>query len=139
MFFSPEPFYQLFLGAALGALLGAERSFVKKQAGLRTFALVGLGAALFSLIASHFPVGDATRILANIVLGIGFLGAGVIFLSGDKLIGATTASALWVTAGIGLAIGQAFYLEAFIATALALIILAILTRFEDVIRGDKNS
>jgi putative Mg2+ transporter-C (MgtC) family protein len=139
MHFSLESFYQLFLGAVLGALVGAERSFVKKQTGLRTFALVGLGATLFSLLASNFPLEGATRILANIVLGIGFLGAGVIFLSGDKLVGATTASALWVTAGIGLAVGQAFYTEAFITTALVLIILAVLTKFEDIIRGNKES
>jgi putative Mg2+ transporter-C (MgtC) family protein len=129
-----EIIYRLFLGSALGALIGVERSFFKKQAGLRTFALVGLGATLFSLIAAKFTPDSTTRILANIVLGIGFLGAGIIFYHEEKVVGATTAAALWATAAIGASVGQGFYLEAFVTTVLVLLILSILPFIEEKIR-----
>ncbi len=129
-----EIIYKLFLGGTLGALIGVERSFFKKQAGLRTFALVGLGATLFSLIAAKFAMDSTARILANIVLGIGFLGAGIIFYYEEKVVGATTAAALWVTAAIGASVGQGFYLEAFAATILVILILSILPFLEKKIR-----
>lgn len=129
-----EIIYRLILGATLGALIGVERSLFKKQAGMRTFALVSLGATLFSLSATYFSIDSGVRILANIVLGIGFLGAGLIFSKNEHIYGITTAAALWVTAGIGMAIGQGFYLEAFITTILVLIILAILPLIENKIR-----
>jgi len=131
-----EIIYRLFLGAALGALIGVERSFFKKQAGLRTFALVGLGATLFSLIATKFTPDSITRILANIVLGIGFLGAGIIFYHEEKIRGATTAAALWTTAAIGASVGQGFYLESFVTTILVILILALLPFIEIKIRKD---
>jgi len=129
-----EIIYRLILGTILGALIGIERSFFKKQAGMRTFALVSLGATLFSVSAIYFPTDAAARILANIVLGIGFLGAGLIFLKDEHIYGITTAAALWTTAGIGMAVGQGFYIEAFLTTILVLIILALLPFIEDKIR-----
>jgi len=129
-----EIIYKLFLGSILGALIGAERSFFKKQAGLRTFALVGLGATLFSLMATKFALDSASRILANIVLGIGFLGAGIIFYHEEKIVGATTAASLWTTAAIGAAVGQGFYLEAFTTTILVILILSIFPLIEERIR-----
>ena len=129
-----ETIYRLFLGATLGALIGVERSFFKKQAGLRTFSLVSLGATLVSLSATYFPIDSAARIIANIILGIGFLGSGLIFLKDEHLYGITTAAALWCTAAIGLAVGQGFYLEAFITTILVLIILSLLPYLEEKIK-----
>jgi len=129
-----EIIYRLFLGATLGALIGVERSFFKKQAGLRTFALVGLGATLFSISALYLGVEAGSRILANIVMGIGFLGAGLIFFKEEHIIGLTTAAALWCTAAIGLAVGQGFYIEAFSTTILVLIILSFLPYIEEKIR-----
>lgn len=131
-----EIIYRLILGAVLGAIIGAERSFFKKHAGLRTFALVSLGATLFSLIASYFPLDSSARILANIILGIGFLGSGVIFLKEEHIFGLTTAAALWTTAGIGLAVGQGYYLEAFIVTILVLFILALLPYLEEKLKNE---
>ncbi len=125
-----EPLYQLFLGAALGALIGVERSFFRKQAGMRTFALVGLGATLFSLIAAQLGIVQNEHLLANIVVGIGFIGAGIIFHQEEHLSGVTTASALWVTAAIGAAVGQRLYLDAFAVTLLAVLILAFLPAIE---------
>lgn len=131
-----EIIYRLILGVILGAIIGAERSFFKKQAGLRTFALVSLGATLFSLIASYFSPDSGARILANIILGIGFLGSGVIFLREEHIFGLTTAAALWTTAGIGLAVGQGYYLEAFTVTILVLLILSLLPYIEEKLKNE---
>ncbi len=131
-----EIIYRLILGTVLGAIIGVERSFFKKQAGLRTFALVSLGATLFSLIASYLPTDSSARILANIILGIGFLGSGLIFLKEEHIFGLTTAAALWTTAGVGLAVGQGFYLEAFTVTILILIILALLPYIEERLKNE---
>lgn len=130
-----EILYQLFLGAMLGGLIGIERSFFKRQAGLRTFALVGLGSALFSVLATHSGIDGASRILANIVMGIGFIGAGLIFYQEEKLTGVTTASALWITAAIGAAVGQGLYIESFFVTLLTIIVLAFLPALEKKIGG----
>ena len=133
-----EIIYRLFLGASLGALIGAERSFLKKYIGLRTFALVSLGATLFSIIATKFGIDPSSRILANIILGIGFLGGGIIFFEKERIWGATTAAALWVTAAIGAAVGQGFYLEAFVTTILVILVLSILPFIENKIRKDEQ-
>jgi putative Mg2+ transporter-C (MgtC) family protein len=131
-----EIVYRLLLAAMLGAFIGAERSFFKKQAGLRTFALVALGAALFSYLGGNLEPQNPSRVLANIVVGIGFLGAGLIFLHEEKVIGLTTAAALWVTTAIGSAIGLGYYFEGFWATILSLIILWALTYIERLIRKE---
>ena len=131
-----EIVYRLLLAAMLGAFIGAERSFFKKQAGLRTFALVALGAALFSYLGSTLEPQNPSRVLANIVVGIGFLGAGLIFLHEEKVIGLTTAAALWVTTAIGSAIGLGYYFEGFWVTILSLIILWALTYIERLIRKE---
>lgn len=125
-----EIIYRLILGTAIGAIIGAERSFFHKQAGLRTFSLVCLGSTLFSIISIHFPIDSGLRILANIVLGIGFLGGGLIYFYQEKLQGVTTAAALWVTAALGTAIGLGFYLEVFVTTFLIIIILSVLPYLE---------
>ncbi len=133
-----EIFYRLFLAAILGGIIGAERSFFRKQAGLRTFALVALGAALFAYLGSIIESTSPSRVLANLVVGIGFLGAGLIFLHQEKIIGLTTAAALWVTTAVGASIGLGYYFEGLWATVLALIILTIATYIENLIRKDGN-
>lgn len=135
---STEIIYRLFLAAMLGMLIGAERSLFKKQAGLRTFALVSLGAALFSYLGVSLEESNPTRVLANIVVGIGFLGAGLIFLDKERIIGLTTAAALWVTTAIGASIGVGFYLEGFLVSVLTVLILWCLTYVEKIIRGDDH-
>jgi putative Mg2+ transporter-C (MgtC) family protein len=111
------------LGLAVGlcSLIGLERSSRDEVAGLRTHALVGLGAALFTLVSAYGfaefttaagPRPDPTRIAAQIVSGIGFLGAGAIIRQGLNVRGVTTASSLWIVAAIGMAAGAGFYLGA---------------------------
>ena len=117
----------------LGLLVGAERSHVGKSAGMRTYALVSLGAALFIIISEMISAGylgsgmfgktslDPTRIASQLVVGIGFLGAGVIFVQRQILTGLTTAAGLWVVAGIGAACGYGLYFIAAYATFLTLV------------------
>jgi putative Mg2+ transporter-C (MgtC) family protein len=131
-----EIIYRLFFAAALGAFIGAERSFFKKQAGLRTFALVALASALFTYLGSSIEPQAPSRVLANIVVGIGFLGAGLIFLHEEKIVGLTTAAALWVTTAIGSAIGLGYYVEGIWVTVLSLIILCVFTYIERLIRKE---
>jgi putative Mg2+ transporter-C (MgtC) family protein len=131
-----EIIYRLFLAAALGAFIGVERSLFKKQAGLRTFALAALGAALFSYLGSVIEPQNPSRVLANIVVGVGFLGAGLIFLHEEKVIGLTTAAALWVTTSIGAAVGLGYYFEGFWVTILSLVILWALAYIEKLIRKE---
>jgi putative Mg2+ transporter-C (MgtC) family protein len=113
--------------AALGGAIGLERELDEKAAGLRTHMLVAVGSALFTLVGaygfSEFPRSsvDPTRIAAQVVTGIGFLGAGIIFRQGFTVRGLTTAASLWVVAAVGIATGAGFWKGAVIATGAALI------------------
>ena len=99
----------LIISAALGALIGLERELRGKDPSLRTFSLICLGSCMFGMISKHAAVGymnaDPGRIAAQIVSGIGFLGAGAIFRSKFGVSGLTTAAMMWVTAAIGLCVG----------------------------------
>ena len=133
--------YELFLRplAALlaGALVGLERSYHGRAAGLRTYALVCLGSALFVALAEQLArgpgggLGDSTRVIQGIVTGIGFLGAGVIVKEGLSVRGLTTAASIWVTSAVGVVIGAGYYLLGAGATALTLALLSILRSLED--------
>lgn len=123
---------RLVIAAILGGALGFERERAEKPAGLRTYILVSEGAALF--MVSSLLLGDLvarttgesydpSRIASTIVQGIGFLAAGVIFASGRRVRGLTTAAGIWVTAAIGLAAGAGFYVVATAATVIALVTL----------------
>ncbi|HYY02438.1 MAG TPA: MgtC/SapB family protein [Gaiellaceae bacterium] len=129
-----EALLRLALAAVLGGLIGVERELREREAGLRTHLLVSLGSALFtissaygfhSFLASGQSVvrADPTRIAAQIVTGIGFLGAGAIIRQGLSVRGLTTAATLWVVAAVGLAAGAGYYSAAVISTALVLIAL----------------
>jgi putative Mg2+ transporter-C (MgtC) family protein len=120
------------LAAVLGGAVGAEREYREREAGLRTHMLVSVGAALFTLISAYAwrdfefstPEGivfDPTRIAAQIVTGIGFLGAGAIIRQGLSVRGLTTAATLWVVAAIGMAAGAGYYSGAFITTVVVLV------------------
>jgi putative Mg2+ transporter-C (MgtC) family protein len=125
---------RLLLAATLAGFVGFERSVSQKRAGFRTHILVGLGAAAFTE-ASIYGFGPAlnepSRLAANIVVGIGFLGAGTIFRSGDTIFGLTTAASLWVVAAIGLLAGQGLGWLAVACTVLVWIVLRFLTTVED--------
>ncbi len=124
----------LFIAAVLGGLIGLEREAEHRPAGLRTYTLVSVGAALFTLLSIHaFPVEgprDTARIAAQIVSGIGFLGAGTVWRSQNQAHGLTTAAGLWVTAAIGMAAGAGYIVLAAISTVLVLFVLRVLLMFE---------
>jgi putative Mg2+ transporter-C (MgtC) family protein len=112
------------LSAILGALIGYEREYYHKAAGLRTHMLVCVGSALITLVSNFgFSQGDPTRIASSIITGIGFLGAGAIIIGKGNIKGLTTAATLWMVAGLGLAVGSGFYWGALMASALVIIIL----------------
>lgn len=116
---------RLVLAAALGSIIGLDREWNYKPAGLRTHVLVCMGATLFATTAIGIGSSDTdiARIAAGIVTGIGFLGAGTIFRENDKVRGLTTAADLWVLAAIGISTGIGQYLLAIASTILVLIIL----------------
>ena len=111
---------RLILALGLGAILGFERERVDKPAGLRTHILVSLGSCLFTILSlTAFPGSDPARIASYIVVGIGFIGAGTIIQTRERIIGITTAASLWIVASIGMATGAGLYLLAVTTTALA--------------------
>lgn len=113
------------VGMGLAAVLGIEREASGKAAGLRTYAMVGLGAAVFTVISMEgFEQADDSRVAAQIVSGIGFLGAGAIFRSGPLVKGLTTAAGLWAAAAVGMAAGAGQLLWAVVATILGIVVLA---------------
>ena len=125
-------------GAALlfGALIGLERSYHGRAAGIRTYALVSLGSALVVaavdlLAAQLVQTADVSRVIQGIVTGIGFLGAGVIVKEGFTVRGLTTAASIWVTAGVGVLAGMGNYLPAGAAALLTLITLSVLRNVEE--------
>ncbi len=125
---------QLVLATVLGALIGAEREYKRKGAGIRTYSLVALGSCLFAIIplelfnllglnsTANF---DPTRIIQAIATGIGFIGAGVIFRQKSGTMGLTTAAALWITSAIGVSVGFNLYILAIFTTLLSLFVLII--------------
>lgn len=127
---------RLVLAAFCGALVGFERKRRHKDAGIRTHVMVAVGAALFTIL-SEFAFYNADRIAANIVTGVGFLGAGVIFFRGRSVTGLTTAAGIWTVAGIGMACGSGMYALAMVATMLVVILQFLMHRLISV-RDAKN-
>jgi len=130
---------RVLIAGGLGALVGLDRELSDQPAGLRTHVLVSLGAALFTLTGAYGVRGfvgdpstpvDPTRVAAQVVTGIGFLGAGAIIRQGFSVRGLTTAAGLWVTAAIGTAVGLGFYTGAIATTASAVVALYALKRLE---------
>ncbi len=118
-----EMVLRLLLAAALGAVIGYQRERAGKQAGLRTHILISSGAALIALVSIYGfgSASDPARVAAGVVVGVGFLGAGVILhREGGIVAGLTTAATIWVMAGIGLAAGVGLYVVAAVATAIVL-------------------
>lgn len=131
---------QLILATFLGALIGLEREIKRKEAGLQTYSLIALGTSLFTIISfelfNFFLVKsgisfDPSRIIQAIAIGIGFIGAGVIFRQSSGIVGLTTAAGLWTTAAIGIATGAKLYFLAIFTTFLVLLILAGFGRLEE--------
>jgi putative Mg2+ transporter-C (MgtC) family protein len=125
---------RLLLAAALGAIIGLEREWNQKAAGLRTNTLIALGSALFTLMSVELAPpnssADPTRIASQIVTGIGFLGGGAILRTGGSVKGLTTAATIWVNAAIGVAAGTGRFRIAAIAALTTLIVLRLLLPVE---------
>lgn len=139
---------RLVAAAALGSAIGLERERKSWSAGLRTHMLVAVGAALVMIVSAHgfsdvlgdeHVVLDPSRVAAQVVSGIGFLGAGAILLRGEIVRGLTTAASLWAVAAVGLAAGGGLYLAAILATALILVILAGIKPLEDRYRAARQT
>ena len=127
-----ETSFRLVTALVLGGVIGLEREFRAKDAGFRTHFLVALGAALFTIISQYgFGEGlrDSSRVAAQVVSGIGFLGAGLIVFQKNVVRGLTTAAGLWVTAAIGMACGTGLYWTALIVTLLVLVGLEVLNEW----------
>lgn len=133
-----EVVLRLILSAVIGGAIGIEREASNRPAGFRTHILVSVGSTLIMLV-SAYGMGegaDPARLAAQVVSGIGFLGAGTILRTGNHIKGLTTAASLWVCAGIGLAIGAGFYLGGVVTAAIVLISLVALGNVEvNVLRG----
>jgi putative Mg2+ transporter-C (MgtC) family protein len=128
-----ELIQRLLLAALLGGLIGLEREWRNKDAGLRTNILIAIGSALFTLMSIELTDGsngDASRVAAQIVTGIGFLGAGAIMRTDAGIQGLTTAATIWVNAAVGVAAGGGEYHLAFIATGVTLAVLLALQPIE---------
>lgn len=128
---------RLALAAVLGMAIGIERTYRAKTAGIRTHFLVALGSALFMIVSRYGfgGTGDPGRVAAQIVSGIGFLGAGTIIMQKHVIHGLTTAAGMWVAAGIGMAAAGGLYALAIVSTALTLVGLEVLGRLNRYLRG----
>lgn len=140
-----ELLLRLVLSCVLGGIIGYERQSRRKSAGLRTNVLVCLGSCLIMVMSVELYQGvegktnaDPARLAAQVVSGIGFLGAGAIMKEGLSVTGLTTAACLWVVAGVGLAVGAGFYAGALMSTALVFVTLGRLSRIDDWVDHEKN-
>ena len=122
---------KLALALAMGAIIGLDREYMNKAAGLRTLILICIGSCMFTIFSMLIADRTPDRIASNIVTGIGFLGAGVIFKENNRVQGLTTAASIWVTAAIGMGIGGGYYWAGIIGSGFTLISLNLLTFLED--------
>ena len=116
----------------LGLIVGIEREFAGKEAGPRTYSLVSLGVTLFTVLAldPRFGGEGATRIISQIIPGIGFIGAGLIIFHQSRVHGLTTAAGIWSMAAIGIAVGMGYYVISIFVTLLSLMVLYLFRRFD---------
>lgn len=138
-----EGLIRVALAALLGGVIGLEREIREKEAGLRTNMLVAMGAALFTVSSLQFAEFytewpgsirfDPSRIISNIVTGIGFLGGAVIFKTERKVVGATTAASIWAVTAVGIAAGGGRYITAVGATVLIIVVLLVVGLLEQAV------
>lgn len=131
--------YHLLMALAIGAIIGAEREYRSKSAGLRTMIMVSLASCLFTILSIKIGVENPDRLAANILTGLGFLGAGVIFKDDNRISGITTATTIWMVAALGMAAGAGYEYLACIGTILVLIVLVFLVYFQDKIEAIHQS
>jgi putative Mg2+ transporter-C (MgtC) family protein len=129
--FYNDDFIKILASTLVGALIGLEREYRSKSAGLRTFTLICVGSTIFTILSEKMGLKNSPdRIAANIVTGIGFLGAGVIFKMDDRVKGLTTATIIWVTASLGMAIGDGHIMLSFLGTTVVYIVLGLFVKLE---------
>jgi len=133
---------RLCIAFVAGGIIGMERSSRRQVAGLRTHILIAIGSCCLMMLSIWLPqkinAGDPGRIAAQVVSGMGFLGAGAIIRLGNSIRGLTTAASLWLTAAVGLTIGAGMYIAAFTTVALAIITLMVLNRLEKKLFPEDN-
>lgn len=124
-----EMFFRIIYACFLGALIGWERERHRNiiSAGIRTYGAISMGACAFGIVSLYIANADSSRVAAQVVSGIGFLGGGIIFRQGDYVTGLTTAATLWATAAVGLAVSVGLYLTSSL-TALVIFLLLYLPR-----------
>jgi len=129
-----EIFVRLLLAALWGGIVGAEREYRSKSAGFRTMMMISMGSCFFTMMSVLIGApGNPDRIASNILTGIGFLGAGVIFRGENRVNGITTAATIWAVAAVGMGIGAGHYFASASASVLILVVLAVLPYIENVI------
>ena len=135
-----EILIRFLLAALWGGVVGAEREYHSKSAGFRTMIMISMGSCFFTIMSIQIgQAGNPDRIAANIVTGIGFLGAGVIFRGDNRVNGITTAATIWTVAAVGMGIGAGYYFAAACGSILILIVLAILPLVENLIDRSNQS
>ena len=128
--FAYEDLLLIFLAIIIGLVIGAEREYKNKTAGLRTLMLVAVGSCTFTILSIKIGVANPDRLAANIVTGIGFLGAGAIFKDENKINGITTACTIWITAALGMCIGSGHIYLGILSTTVVLFVLLSLVPLE---------
>ena len=137
--------FKLFLSLVLGGIVGIERKRKGQMAGVRTFALICMGSTLAMIVSAYIPiiynlkVGDPARVAAQVISGVGFLGAGAILQNKGSIRGLTTAAGIWIVAALGLAIGVGLYWIAIITTAFILFTLIRLERYEHQVMSERSA
>ena len=129
--YTPEDLIKVLVAVVIGGIIGFERELHSKAAGLQTITLITIGATLFTIVSVKFA--DHDRVAANIVSGVGFLGAGVILFAEGKLKGLTTASSIWAAAALGMAIGVGEYVLAGASTLIIVIVLTLFARLDQLV------
>lgn len=137
-----EIIIRLFMALLLGVIIGTERILTRNDAGMRTYGLMSMGSALFMILSLQIGVagnvpGEILKVLGQIVTGVGFIGAGLIFFSKEehKRVGVTSAASLWVIVGVGSACGLGLYKEAFVSTIFVLLSLTAILPLEKFIEN----
>jgi putative Mg2+ transporter-C (MgtC) family protein len=128
--FTPEDLVKILIAVLIGGIIGFERELHSKAAGLRTITLITVGAAMFTILSSKFTDTATSRVASNIVTGVGFLGAGAILFAEGKVRGLTTASSIWVSAALGMAVGLGQYILTVATALLVVIVLDLFTRLD---------
>lgn len=138
-FLTQSEVYKFLLTILLCGLIGIERELRAKQAGLKTMIMIGLGSTLFTILSIKIGTGSQDRIASNIVTGIGFLGAGVIFKEENRVRGLTTACVIWIVAAIGMAVGAGYSEQSIGVTIVVLLALIFFPYVEEFVQNRSSS